>query len=229
MRIQLDDITAEVQRKKIRHLHLRVLPPDGAVRISAPLRLGMETIRQFALSRLGWIRKQQERMRAQAPPAPLQYVDGERLPVWGVSYPLQVVESPQPPRVELLGERLVLRVRPGATAVKKQAALEAWYRQQVRLAIPRLLRRWEARLGVSVSRFYVQRMKTRWGSCNIRRRSIRLNTRLAELEPRCLEYVVVHELAHLLEPSHNARFKGLMDQFLPGWREVREGLKDFQH
>jgi predicted metal-dependent hydrolase len=224
-RLQLAEITAQLVRKKIKHLHLRVLPPDGAVRISAPQRMDLETIHRFALSKLDWIRAQRQKILAQAHPARLQYVDGENNPVWGKSVPLRVIESPQAPSVALLDDRLVVRVRPGSPKTKKQAVLDAWYREQVKQALPALIARWEVRLGVKVRRFYVQRMKTRWGSCNIRAQSIRLNTRLAELDPRYLEYVVVHELVHLLEASHNARFKGLMEQYLPGWREVRQGLK----
>lgn len=223
--IQLEDVTAQVVRKKIKHLHLRVLPPDGAVRISAPQRMDLETIRGFALSKLGWIRRQQQKMRLQSRPAARQYRDGESHAVWGENVPLRVMESPQAPAVALVDERLVVRVRPGSSKTKRQAVLDTWYREQVKQALPALLARWEPRLGVKVRRFYVQRMKTRWGSCNIRAHSIRLNTRLAELDPRYLEYVVVHELVHLLEPSHDARFKGLMDQFLPSWRVLRERLK----
>jgi predicted metal-dependent hydrolase len=222
--LQLGDLTIDLVRKNIKHLYLRVLPPAGIVRISAPRRMDIETIRLFAISRLGWIEKQQEKIRLQARQNPGEYSDGESHFVWGGRYLLKVIETGGPPSVELRPGELLLHVRPGSGKEKRQAALDAWYRRQLEAAIPPLIARWEAVMGVKVSRFYVRRMKTRWGSCNPRRRSLRFNTELAKKPPRCLEYLVVHEMAHLIEPSHNARFKALMDRFLPDWKQVRKEL-----
>lgn len=222
--IQLGEITVEVVQKDIKNLHLSVHPPDGRVRISAPRRLALEAVREFAVSKLGWIQKQQEKIQAQAHEKQRSMVDQASRFVWGERCLLTVIESNQLPLVELRQNQLLVRLRPGTNAAKQEAILEAWYRQQLKEALPPLIARWEARMGVQVRRFYVRRMKTRWGSCNPRQRSVRFNTELAKKAPECLEYLVVHELAHLLEPSHNARFKALMDRFMPGWRLFKEEL-----
>jgi predicted metal-dependent hydrolase len=223
--LQLDDLTIEVVRKNIKHIHLTVRPPDGQVRISAPTRMGMETIRAFATAKLGWIRRHQARFQAQEREAPREFVDRESHYVWGRRYLLRVAEEEAaPPSVELEHGRLVLRVRPGSDRATRRAVLEAWYRSELKTAIPPLIAKWELLMGVKVARFFVQRMKTRWGSCNPRQRNIRLNTELARKPQECLEYVVVHEMVHLLEPSHSARFYALMDQFMPQWRAYKAEL-----
>jgi predicted metal-dependent hydrolase len=222
--LQLDDITIDVVRKNIKHLYLRVLSPSGKVRISAPRRMELETIRLFAISRLGWIKKQQSKIRAQGGETPREYLDGESHFAWGDRYLLKVIEAGGSPSVELRHGELLLHVRPGSSKEKRQAALDAWYRQQLTQALPPLIARWEPLMGVKVARFFVRRMKTRWGSCNPRLRSLRFNTELAKKPPTCLEYLVVHEMAHLLEPSHNARFVALMDRFRPYWKLVRKEL-----
>lgn len=222
--IDLGGITAAVERKAIKHIHLKVYPPDGRVHICAPARVSLEAVRAFALSKLGWIQQQQAKLRAQEREPPREYVDRESHYVWGRRYLLQVVEADAAPAVELTPHHLVLRVRPGADTAKKRAVLDEFYRRQLRAAAPPLIAHWEPILGVQVAQLFVQRMKTRWGSCNPRARHIRLNTELARKPLPCLEYVVVHELVHLLEPSHNARFHALMDQFLPLWRQHRAEL-----
>lgn len=222
--LELGEITAEVVRKNIKHLHLSVYPPAGKVRISAPLRMNLETIRVFALTRLGWIKEQQRKLRAQDRETPREYLERESHYVWGQRYLLEVRESPQAPAVEQQHHQLVLRIRAGATPVQKEAALSEWYRDQLKSAVPELITKWEPRLGVKVARFYVQRMKTKWGSCSPETRSIRLNTELAKKPVECLEYIVVHEMVHLLEPTHNARFVTLLTGFLPNWSQYRDLL-----
>lgn len=222
--LQLGDLVIDLVRKNIKRLYLRVLPPDGRVRISAPRRMEIETIRAFALSRLGWIKKQQEKIRLQAPQPPPEYLDGESHFVWGERCTLKVIEASGIPSVELRHGELLLSVPAGTGTAKRQALVEAWYRRQLMQALPPLIAKWELRMSVKVSRFSVRRMKTRWGSCTNRTRSLRFNTELARKPPPCLEYLVVHEMAHLLEPSHNARFKALMDRFLPDWKQVRNEL-----
>lgn len=222
--LHFDDLTIDLVRKNIKHLYLRVLPPSGAVRISAPRRRDLDTIRRFALSRLEWIKKQQEKIRSKAPQTPLEYIDGESCLVWGERYPLKVIASNRPASVELCEGELLLHVRPGSTSAKRQALVETWYRQKLMQALPPLIARWEPRMGVTVAHCYIRRMRTRWGSCTPRTRSLRFNIELAKKPPRCLEYLVVHEMAHLIEPSHNARFKALMDRFLPDWKHVRKEL-----
>jgi predicted metal-dependent hydrolase len=151
-------------------------------------------------------------------------VDRESHYVWGKRYLLTVCESDEPPSIELQHSRLLLRVRPRTNADKRQAIIEDWYRAQLKQAVPPLLARWQPRLGVRLERFFVQRMKTRWGSCNHTAGTIRLNTELAKKPAECLEYIVVHELVHLLEPTHNARFVALMDRFMPTWQFHRQVL-----
>ena len=229
--IVLGDITVEVVRKRVKNINLTVQPPLGRVRISAPKRASLETIRAFAISKLDWIRKHQARMREQARQAPpakprpqLEYADREPHAVWGKPYLLAVSERDGQPSVELDQNRLLLQVRPRTEREGRRAVLEAWYRAQVQAAVPPLLERWEPRLGVKLERFQVRRMKTRWGSCTPAKRTIRLNTELGTREPELLEYIVVHELVHLLEASHNARFYALMDLHMPGWKAYRKEL-----
>ncbi len=222
--IQVGDIAVDVVLKDIKNVHLRVYPPTGRVRISAPKRMSLETIRGFAISKLDWIKRQQRKLREEERETPREYVDRESHYVWGKRYLLKVTECDEPPSIELKYNRMLLRVRPGTDERRRHAIVEAWYREQIKKAVPPLLARWEPRIGVSVERFFVQRMKTRWGSCNYNARRIRLNTELAKKPPECFEYVVVHELVHLLEPTHNARFVALMDQLIPTWQFHRDAL-----
>jgi predicted metal-dependent hydrolase len=222
--IAFGNITVDVVLKDIKNIHLSVYPPRGRVRISAPSRMRLDTIRIFAISRLGWIKQQQQKLQEQERETRREYLDRESHYLWGKRYLLRVIEGDEAPSVALKHRWMLLRVRPGTDAKKKQAIVEAWYRQQLKAAVPPLIGRWEPLLGVKVERFFVQRMKTKWGSCNHRVRTIRLNTELAKKPRECLEYIVVHEMTHLLEPTHNARFVALMDQFMPQWRFYRDQL-----
>jgi len=151
-------------------------------------------------------------------------VDGESHYVWGKRYLLTVCECDQPPSIELKQSRMNLRVRPRTDEGKRNAFVEEWYREQVKGAVPPLLARWQPLLGVRADRFFVQRMKTRWGSCNHKTRTIRVNTELAKKPMECLEYIVLHEVVHLREPTHNARFTRLLEHFMPQWRHYRDTL-----
>ena len=223
-KFQLGDIAVDVVRKDIKNVHLSVHPPTGRVTISAPSRMSLDTVRVFAISKLGWIKRQQNKLLEQERETPREYLNRESHYVWGRRYLLSVIEADQPPAVELSHSRLVLRVRPRTSRDKKQTVLEEWYRQQVKDAAPVMIAKWQPLLGVKVPRLFVQRMKTKWGSCNHRSHTIRLNTDLAKKPRECLEYLVVHELVHLLEPTHNVRFVALMDRFLPKWQLHRETL-----
>jgi predicted metal-dependent hydrolase len=225
MLIELGDIRIDVVRKGIRNIHLSVHPPDGTVRISAPLRMDLNTIRAFAASKIAWIGRQQGRIREAAREPRREYVGRESHYVWGTRHLLKVIEYEGAPKVELRHDGLVLQIRPGTDAARRRDLVDQWYRALVKEAVPPLLERWEPRIGVKVQRFRVQRMKTKWGSCNRRIAGIRLNTELAKKPRECLEYVVVHELVHLLESKHGPRFVSLMDRFLPQWREHRGLLK----
>lgn len=222
--INLGDISAEVVLKDIKNVHLSVYPPDGKVRISAPAHMSLDTLRIFAISRLPWIRQQQDKLRAQPRETPREYLERESHYVWGRRYLLKIVETDAAPEVHLTHRSLILRVRPGTGGEQRLAIMEAWYREQVKETAPALIAKWEPLMGVKVARFFVQRMKTKWGSCNPANRSIRLNTELAKKPRECLEYIIVHEMAHLLEPTHNARFSALMDRLLPGSRMRRDQL-----
>ena len=222
--IAFGDITADVVLKDIKHIHLSVYPPNGRVRIAAPSRMRLDTIRVFAISKLDWIKQQQQKLQDQERETPREYLDRESHYVWGKRYLLKAIEGNAAPSVVLQHSRLLLRVRPGTDAKKKRAIVEAWYRQQLKKAVPPLIAKWEPLVGAKVERFFVQRMKTKWGSCNHRARTLRLNTELAKKPRECLEYIVVHEMTHVLEPTHNARFVALMDQCMPQWRFYRDQL-----
>lgn len=222
--INLGDIAVDVVLKDIKNVHLSVHPPTGRVRISAPKRMRIDTIRLFAISKLDWIKRQQTRLREQEREAPREYVERESHYVWGKRYLLTVSESDEPPSIEVKHSRMHLRVRPRSDEDKRRALVEEWYRGQLKEAVPPLLARWQPLLGVRVERLFVRRMKTRWGSCNHKARTIRLNTELTKKPAECLEYIVVHELVHLLEPTHNARFVALMDRFMPKWQFHRQAL-----
>jgi predicted metal-dependent hydrolase len=223
-RIQLGDIPVDVIRKDIKNVHLSVHPPTGRVRIAAPERMSLDTVRVFAIAKLPWIKKQQRKLREQERETPREYIDRESHYVWGKRYLLKVVEADQTATVELNHGRMILRARRGTTKAKRQAILEEWHREQVRKAAPPMIEKWQRLTGISVKRFFVQRMKTKWGSCNDRASSIRLNTDLVRKPMECLEYIVVHEMVHLLEPTHNERFMTLMDQFMPKWQFHRDVL-----
>ena len=222
--IELGDMRIEVLRKDIKNLHLSVLPPHGRVRVAAPRQMSLDTIRVFVISKLDWIRRQQRKMDAQEREAPREYLDRESHYVWGRRYLLKRIEENAAPSVELRHSRLVLQVRPGTDEARSREILEVWYREQVRLAVPSLIAKWEPVMGVKVGRVFVQRMKTRWGSCNPESQSIRLNTDLAKKPPECLEYIMVHEMAHLLEPTHNPRFRSLMNLFMPQSQHLKDEL-----
>ena len=223
-RLVLGGISTEVMFKDIKNVHLSVYPPNGRVRISAPARMTLDTIRVFAISKLGWIKQQQRKLREQERETPREYLNLESHYLWGKRYLLRVIEADQAPSVEVQHSRLLLRVRPGTPDEMKQEIVAQWYRNQLRVAVPFLIAKWTMVMGVTVERLYVQQMKTKWGSCNPCAGTIRLNTELAKKPKECLEYIVIHEMAHLLEPTHNARFIALMDRFMPNWRLRRDRL-----
>jgi predicted metal-dependent hydrolase len=223
-RIDLGGIPVEVTFKDIKNVHLSVYPPTGRVRISAPVRMNLDTVRIFAISKLDWIKQQQRKLREQERETPREYLNRESHYLWGRRYLLRVIEGDQTPSVEIQHSRLLLHVRQKTTEEKKQEVVAQWYRNQMRVAIPSLIDKWTPVIGVTVQGFYVQQMKTKWGSCKPRAGTIRLNTELAKKPKECLEYIVVHEMAHVLEPTHNARFIALMDGFIPNWRLRRDQL-----
>jgi predicted metal-dependent hydrolase len=223
-RIQLGDISVEVFRKKIKNIHLSVHPPEGHVRISSPSRYTLEKIRAYALTKLVWIKQQQRKLQEQPRESPHQYTDKESHYLWGKRYLLKLIETDGSQSVELKGQKMILHLRPGASLERRAEIVEEWYRERLKRAIPRLIAKWELIIGVKVSAFFVQRMKTKWGSCSSSRQTIRLNSELARKPRKCLEYLVVHEMIHILEPSHNARFRTLLDKHLPSWQGRKKTL-----
>ena len=222
--IKLDDFDAEITHKKIRNINLRVCPPDGKVRISAPLHLSQEKISKFAIAKLDWIRKQRQKMHKKVYQIPDQYLNHEIHYFRGSSYPLRVIENNKSPFAEFVNQEIILNVPAEAQTEMRRSVLNEWYRQQLKQLIPPLINKWEIILNVFVSNFYIRSMKTRWGSCTPKTRKIRFNLELAKKSSQCLEYIVVHELVHLLEASHNNRFKALMNQFYPDWKLHRKEL-----
>ena len=222
--LDLGELHAEVTRKAIKHVHLSVLPPAGKVRVAAPQAMPLDTIRLFVVSKLGWIRSQQRKLQAQERETPREFLNKESHYLWGKRYLLEINLADAAPTVSLSPRKLILQVREGAGQARCKEVLDAWYRQQVRDAVPALLAKWEPLLRVKATRVYVQRMRTKWGSCTPRSGYIRLNTDLAKKPPECLEYIVVHELMHLLEPSHNEHFAALMTRHLPHWQHLRQQL-----
>lgn len=223
--IAVSGITVEVVRKAIKNLHLGVYPPAGRVRVAVPMHIDNEAVRLAVISKLGWIRRQQRAFARQARQSQREMVAGESHYLFGRRYRLRVVEEEAPAQVTVRGNtHLVLRVRPGTPAEKREEILSRWYRRQLRERVPELIARWEPVIGVQISEWGIRRMKTRWGTCNIAARRIWLNLELAKKTPRCLEYILVHEMVHLLERHHNERFRELMDGFMPQWRLHRDEL-----
>jgi predicted metal-dependent hydrolase len=221
--IKLGDIAVDIVLKDIKNVHLSVHPPFGRVRISAPSRMSVDTIRVFAISKLAWIKEQRKKLREQKRETPREYSNRESHYLWGKRYLLEVVEG-KASGIALNGNRMVLTVRADAETSSKSQIIAQWYRDQIKMAAASLIAKWEPLLGVEVARVFVQRMKTRWGGCNSRSRTIRLNTELAKKPRDCLEYIVVHEMVHLIQPTHNAQFVALMDEFMPKWQFFREKL-----
>ena len=221
--IQLNDIVVDVTLKKIKNIHLSVYP-NGQIKVSAPLQMNQETIRIFLISKLAWIRQKQTKFEHQQREMPRDCIDRESHYVWGKRYLLKVIEQDARPRIVLTHSEMVLHVRPKTSQEQRNAIIEAWHREELKRVIPPLIEKWQAIMGVQVKKFFVQKMKTRWGSCNYTMKNVRFNSELAKKPPECLEYVVVHELVHLLEPSHNARFHSLMNQFMPHWKLIKAEL-----
>ncbi|NLP37817.1 MAG: M48 family metallopeptidase [Firmicutes bacterium] len=220
----IEDIQIEVRKKKIKNLYLSVHPPDGSVRISAPLAMSDEAIRDFALAKLDWIRKQQAKLQKQVRPEEKQYIAGENHYFQGLPYVLNVLYTGKKQRAELKNGQIELYVRQGSTQEQREKVMREWYRSELKKLIPPLIAKWEEKIGVTVNFWGVKLMKTKWGSCNPRAKRIWFNLELAKQSPRCLEYIVVHEMVHLLERHHNKRFYAYLEKFLPDWKECREEL-----
>ncbi len=221
---ELGDITVDLVRKKVRNVHLSVHPPEGRVTMVAPVSTRTEVARAYAISRLAWIRRQRSLLLAQARETPRQFRERESHELWGRRYLMTVVELDAKPAVKLSHRRITLSVRPGHDLEKRAKVIHAWHKELMHAYVPQLIAKWEARLGVRVSGYFLQRMKTKWGSCNHLAGNIRLNTELVKKPKDLVEYVVLHEMLHLLEPTHSERFVSLLQRHWPQWRESRAEL-----
>lgn len=222
--IELGDILIAVTRKAVRNVHLSVHPPEGRVTLVAPTNTRLDVARAYAISKLGWIRSQQTKLQHQTRETPRQFVNRESHYLWGRRYLLNVEEVEARPGIMLDHKRITLKVRPGSSLEKRAQVMHEWHKRQLHEVVPPLIHRWESKLEVTVNRYYLQRMKTKWGSCNHRAGNIRLNTELVKKPRDLLEYIIVHEMAHLIEPTHNERFVDLLDRHYPGWHEARTEL-----
>lgn len=230
-KITLGQVDIEVEQKAIKNIHLSVYPPDGVVRIAAPEHLDLETIRVFALSKLSWIKKEQANFKNQRRESPRKFITREDHYFLGERYLLKVIEHNAKPKVVLKIKEIELYVRPNTSIQKRHEIMNEWYRTELKKRVPALIEKWEKRISVSCSEFGIKRMKTKWGTCNTEAKRIWLNLELARKPLICLEYIIVHELTHLLERSHNQRFVSLMDEFMPLWRSHRQTLNElpFSH
>ncbi len=225
--MQVSDIKIDVIKKDIKNIHLAVYPPTGRVRISSPTSVKRDSLRIFAVSKLGWIKKHIRNMNSQIREPERKYIQGESHYVEGSRYLLNIIEVDAPPKVEIRNKKyLDLYVRVGSNQAKREEIIKEWYRERLKEAIPKYIAKWEEKLKVKVSDWGVKQMKTKWGSCNIEENRIWLNLELGKKPNKCLEYVVLHEMAHFLERHHNDNFKNILDTYMPNWRNVREELNE---
>lgn len=224
--IRLGGIAIALTRKDVKHAYLSVHPPSGRVTLVAPKGTRLEVARAFGASKLGWIRDQQARLLGQARETTRQFVERESHYVWGRRYLLSVAERDTKPSVTLDHRRITLSVRPGSTIEKREMVLHEWHKALLHAAVPALIHEWQPKLGVRVSGYFLQRMKTKWAGCNHRAGHIRLNTELAKKPKDLLEYVIVHEMIHLVEPRHSEHFVRLLSAHYPKWREARAELNE---
>jgi predicted metal-dependent hydrolase len=224
--IELGGILITVTRKKVKNVHLSVHPPEGRVTLVAPKATRLEVARAYAITRLGWIRRQQAKITGQARESPRRFVERESHYLWGRRHLLSIAYRDAKPSVSSNHKRITLTVRPGSDEAKRAGVIHAWHKSLLHGVVPALIEKWELILKVKVTGYFLQRMKTKWGSCNQRAGHIRLNTELVKKPKDLLEYVVVHEMVHLIEPTHSERFIALLEQHYPTWRDARAELNE---
>lgn len=222
--IEVAEISIEVTLKAVKNVHLTVHPPDGKVTLVAPTTTRLEVARAYAISKLGWIRKQQSAFREQERESPRRYVGRETHYLWGERYLLEVQYNATRNRIEKQNDRLVLSLKDGVTGEGRAEIIARWHRSLLHAEIPALINKWEKKFEVSVSGYSLRRMKTKWGSCNTETGSILLNTELVKKPKQHLDYIVAHEVAHILVPDHSEKFIRLLNDKLPSWRDLREEL-----
>lgn len=223
--IIISNIKIDVVRKDIKNIHLAVYPPTGRVRIAAPLQVNEDAIRLFAISKLGWIKKNQRKFEGQERISPREYKNRESHYFQGKRYLLNIIEDDKPPKIVFKNKTYIdLYVRPKTPAARRHEIMNEWYRVQLKKQIPELIEKWEKKLNVKVGEWQVKLMKTKWGSCNIEKKRIWINLELAKKPIQCLEYILVHEIVHLLERHHNDKFLYYMDKYLPDWKQLKTEL-----
>lgn len=223
--IEIGSLSIEIVRKDIKNIHLAVYPPNGRVRLATPQHVEEETIRLFILSKLTWIKAQQRKFNDQNRQGPREYIERESHYFQGRRYLLRITEENKPPKVVLKNKTyLDLHIRPGTPVAQRQNIVNEWYRAQLKTQIEPLLEKWLPIIGVTLNDWQVKYMRTKWGTCNIEARRIWINLELAKKPVACLEFIIVHELVHLLERRHNDRFLGYMNRFLPNWKQLRDEL-----
>lgn len=228
-KITVGNIEIDLIRKNIKNIHLSVYPPDGRVRLAVPERMNDEAVRLFAVSKLAWITKQRKKFSEQDRQTVRKFVSGESHYYFGTRYLLNVVETTGKQHIELRGNKYIdLYVRPESTVEKREKIMYDWYRQSLKKIIPAYIKKWEEIMRVTVNDWGVKLMKTKWGTCNVKDKRIWINLELAKKNPRCLEYIIVHEMVHLLERHHNEKYKAYMDKFLPNWKSIKDELNSFQ-
>lgn len=223
--LRFGDITIIVARKKIRSLRLTVSPPNGEVKISAPHHLEIDAIHSFVIKKLSWIKKHRTRIQSQSWISPPRFKTGEKHSVWGKLLLITIIETSEKPRVEISADSLTLFVRPQSAEAKIEKLFNSWLGQEVVHMATQLLDKWISILNVPKPSLSARYMKSMWGSCNPRNKIVKLNTELAKRDPKYLEYVLVHELIHLIEVRHNKRFYRLMSGCLPDWKNLKKELK----
>ena len=226
MNVTINGIPIRIIRKSIKNMHLYVKPPDGHVEVSAPLNLSDESVEMFIRTKIGWIKRQQERFSSQQRQTKREYVSGEAFYLWGVQYYLLVNHSNKGNSLIIDGEKAILTVRKESTASQRENFVNEWYRAALKKAVERLLPKWEKTTGFYADSWQTKYMTTRWGTCNVQSKKIWLNLQLAKKPVECLEYVILHELAHLKERNHNVAFVEISDRYMPNWRDVRKKLNN---
>lgn len=226
-KMNVSGVEIEVIKKDIKNMHLNVLPPSGRVRISAPYGTSDDAINLFAVKKISWIKKQVEKYKNQARQTEREYVTGESHYLWGRRYKLEVRHSSKANKLELKGNKIILTVREKSSRQQRENVINEWYRSELKAKLPELISKWEENIGVKANAVGVKNMLTRWGTCNAKDKKILINLQLAKKPVECLEYIVVHELLHLIEKTHTASFVKHMDTYIPSWRVVKAELNSF--
>lgn len=224
MLMEINGIQVTITKKTIKNMHLYVKPPDGRVEVSAPHSLSDESIKMFVRTRIGWIKKQKQQFEEQPRQTARQYISGETIYVWGRQYFLQVDYSSKRNSFQLVGDKALLTVRKESTVLQREKYVNEWYRSILKAEIERVLPKWEQITGLYCNSWQTKNMTSRWGTCIIATKKIWLNLQLAKKSLDCLDYVILHELAHLKEKKHDEKFVAIMDMYMPNWRENRKKL-----